>query len=123
MNDIENTLSNTKKRITKTKVALWLLVVPYIIFTVCMLIIEFGGNYLDLSTELQFVAFVFLYLYPSYATGLTIASAILQMISIFKGEEKLKNILMLIFSVLSLLFICFYYTIFDSYFENMMNWE
>lgn len=123
MNDFNNALSSTKKPITKTKVAFWLLIVPYIIFIVCAFVVWFGGEYLDISTEIQFVALVFLFLYQFYAAGFTIVSVVLQIISLCKGEEKYKNTLLLIFSTLNLLFIFFYHIIFESQFEDIMRWE
>lgn len=92
-----------KKKLSKNKIAFFMLVTPYIFLTLSWVLVLIP---IDFLFYLGFLGSTLLF--PMVCIFLTIPSIVLQIISLCKNQSKTKNIIMLLISVISILFACFY---------------
>ena len=94
-----------KKTSLKTIIAFFLLIIPYV-----FLIISWVLEFLPVDDLVLFLGFLgATLLFPAISICFTIPSVILQIISLCKQQFKKQNIIMLVFSVLSIMFALFYF--------------
>ena len=93
------------KKSLKTKLAFFLLITPYV-----FLFLSWALAFLHINDLISFLGFLgATLLFPIVSICFTVPSIILQIISLCKRESKKQNIIMLVFSVLSILFVLFYF--------------
>lgn len=93
------------KKSLKTKIAFFLLITPYV-----FLFLSWALAFLHINDLISFLGiFGATLLFPIVSIIFIIPSVILQIISLCKQESKKQNIIMLSFSILSILFVHFYF--------------
>lgn len=99
-NNFELTSKNKCNKNAKVTVAFWLLIIPYIVLIASYAIISLS------ESDIVLAAVIAMILFPLLSICSSVASLVLQIISLCKHQTN--NIIMLVFSILSILFTCFY---------------